>query len=45
MLIDNADDIVIEKWSYSHGTTWRVHREESLSFLFLRDLGELLTSF
>ena len=25
MLIDNADDIVIEKWSYSHGTTWRVY--------------------
>jgi len=25
MLIDNSDDIVIEKWSYSHGTTWRVY--------------------
>jgi hypothetical protein len=25
MLVDNSDDIVIEKWSYSHGTTWRVY--------------------
>ncbi len=25
MLIDNSEDIVIEKWSYSHGTTWRVY--------------------
>jgi len=25
MLIDNAEDIVIEKWSYSYGTTWRVY--------------------
>jgi hypothetical protein len=25
MLIDNSENIVIEKWSYSHGTTWRVY--------------------
>jgi hypothetical protein len=25
MLVDNSEDIVIEKWSYSHGTTWRVY--------------------
>jgi len=25
MLLDKSEDIVIEKWSYSHGTTWRVY--------------------
>ena len=25
MLIDNSENIVIERWSYSHGTTWRVY--------------------
>jgi hypothetical protein len=24
MLMDKCDDIIIERWSYSHGTTWRV---------------------
>ena len=28
MLIDNSEDIIIEKWSYSHGTTWRVYTAE-----------------
>ena len=30
MLIDNSEDIIIEKWSYSHGTTWRVTRSKKL---------------
>ena len=24
MIMDKCDDIIIERWSHSHGTTWRV---------------------
>src|SRR5660397_229223 len=45
MLIDNSENIVIEKWSYSHRTTWRVYSaKEAKERLFLERFGEALTS-